>query len=181
MSGCHAHTQHAQRSTARPAQHAQRAQHAQHATHLDARARRGAEPVAVWRERERVDDVAGVELVQALALGQVPQHRDAVLIIIVVWWCWPGSGGCVRVCCVGGEREGGERAARAARDERVERIGGREIVWMMRRVWTVAAALSPPAGGRCGRRWFRSRPLPPFGGRRCSRPIMRHAAATGSL
>lgn len=39
----------------------------------------GAQPVAVGGEGEGVDDVAGVQAVQALALCQVPQHRHAVL------------------------------------------------------------------------------------------------------
>ena len=46
---------------------------------LDARGRGRAEPVAVGRERQRRDRVPGVERVEALALGQVPQARDAVL------------------------------------------------------------------------------------------------------
>lgn len=46
---------------------------------LDARRGRGAEPVAVGREDERVDVVAGLERVEVLALVEVPEHRDAVL------------------------------------------------------------------------------------------------------
>merc|ERR1712078_568584 len=39
----------------------------------------GAEPVAVRREDERVDDVARVERIQTLALVEVPEHGRAVL------------------------------------------------------------------------------------------------------
>jgi hypothetical protein len=46
---------------------------------LHARRRGRAEPVAVRREDEGVDDVASLERVQVLALVEVPQHRDAVL------------------------------------------------------------------------------------------------------
>lgn len=46
---------------------------------LDAGGGRGAQPVAVGREDERVDDVPGVERVEALALLKVPQHGGAVL------------------------------------------------------------------------------------------------------
>jgi len=46
---------------------------------LDALARGRAEPVAVGREAERVDDLARVQRVQALALRQVPQHGHRVL------------------------------------------------------------------------------------------------------
>ena len=46
---------------------------------LDALVGRGAQPVPVGREDEGVDDLPGVERVQALALVEVPQHRGAVL------------------------------------------------------------------------------------------------------
>ena len=45
---------------------------------LDRERRRRAEPVAVRREDERVDDVAGIEGIQALALVQVPEHGRAI-------------------------------------------------------------------------------------------------------
>jgi len=38
-----------------------------------------AQPVAVGAEAHGVDDGAGIEGVQVLALGEVPQHRSAVL------------------------------------------------------------------------------------------------------
>lgn len=41
--------------------------------------RRGAQPVPIRREDERVDDVAGVERVQVLRLVEIPEHRRAVL------------------------------------------------------------------------------------------------------
>lgn len=40
---------------------------------------RGAEPVAVGREAEGVDDGAGVELVQHLPLGEIPEQGGSVL------------------------------------------------------------------------------------------------------
>jgi len=46
---------------------------------LDALAGGRAQPVAVGREAERVDDLARVQRVQALALRQVPQHGHRVL------------------------------------------------------------------------------------------------------
>ena len=46
---------------------------------LHRRLGRGAQPVAVGREAQRVDDVARVQGVEPLALGQVPQHGGAVL------------------------------------------------------------------------------------------------------
>ena len=46
---------------------------------LDARRGGGAEPVAVGGEDEGVDDVAGLERVEVLALVEVPEHGDAVL------------------------------------------------------------------------------------------------------
>merc|ERR1712078_269826 len=46
---------------------------------LDRERRGRAEPVAVRREDERVDDVARVERVEALALVEVPEHGRAVL------------------------------------------------------------------------------------------------------
>merc|ERR1719440_2501489 len=45
---------------------------------LDRERRRRAQPVAVRREDERVDDVARVERVEALALVEVPQHGSAI-------------------------------------------------------------------------------------------------------
>ena len=46
---------------------------------LDARCGRRAEPVAVGREDEGVDDVACLERVQVLALVEIPEHGDTVL------------------------------------------------------------------------------------------------------
>lgn len=46
---------------------------------LDARCGRRAEPVAVGREDKGVDDVAGLERVEMLALVEVPEHGDTVL------------------------------------------------------------------------------------------------------
>lgn len=46
---------------------------------LDALGRGGAEPVAVGGEDQGVDDVAGVQGVEALAFVQVPEHGGAVL------------------------------------------------------------------------------------------------------
>ena len=46
---------------------------------LDRRGGGGAEPVAVRREDEGVDDVTGLKGVEVLALVQVPKHGDAVL------------------------------------------------------------------------------------------------------
>ena len=46
---------------------------------LDAGLGGGAEPVAVGGEGEGVDDVTGIQGVQALALSQVPQHCNAIL------------------------------------------------------------------------------------------------------
>ena len=46
---------------------------------LDAGRGRSAEPVAVGREDEGVDDVAGLERVQVLALVEIPKHGDTVL------------------------------------------------------------------------------------------------------
>ena len=46
---------------------------------LDAGLRRRAQPVPVRGEAQSVDDVPGIEGVQALAFGEVPEHRDAVL------------------------------------------------------------------------------------------------------
>ena len=65
---------------------------------LDARGGGRAEPVAVGREGQRRDGVARVEGVEALALGQVPQARDAVL----------PSRGAERA--VGGDGDGGDVA-----------------------------------------------------------------------
>lgn len=48
-------------------------------SHLDASRGSGAQPVAVGRENEGVDDVSGIERVQALAFLEVPQHGGAVL------------------------------------------------------------------------------------------------------
>ena len=48
-------------------------------SHLDASGGRGAQPVPVGREDERVDDVSGVKRVEALALLEVPQHGGPVL------------------------------------------------------------------------------------------------------
>lgn len=48
-------------------------------SHLDASGGRGAQPVTVGREDQRVDDVSGVERVEALALLKVPQHGGSVL------------------------------------------------------------------------------------------------------
>lgn len=49
------------------------------ASDLDARGGSGAQPVAVGREDERVDDVPGVEGVETLALLKVPQHGGSIL------------------------------------------------------------------------------------------------------
>lgn len=38
-----------------------------------------AEPVAVWREDERVDLIAGIEGVQVLGLIKIPKHGGSVL------------------------------------------------------------------------------------------------------
>lgn len=38
----------------------------------------GTQPVSVWWENKGIDDVAGFERVQVLALVQVPKHGDAV-------------------------------------------------------------------------------------------------------
>ena len=46
---------------------------------LDAGGGGCAEPVAVGGEYESVDDVAGLERVQVLALVEVPKHGDTVL------------------------------------------------------------------------------------------------------
>lgn len=46
---------------------------------LDAALGRGTQPVPVRTEAQRVDDVARLQIVQALALSQVPKHRSAVL------------------------------------------------------------------------------------------------------
>ena len=46
---------------------------------LDRRSGGGAEPVPVGGEDERVDNVAGLERVEVLALVEVPKHGDAVL------------------------------------------------------------------------------------------------------
>ena len=46
---------------------------------LDAGCGRCAKPVAVGGEDEGVDDVAGLERVEVLALVEVPEHGDAVL------------------------------------------------------------------------------------------------------
>ncbi len=46
---------------------------------LDGGAGGNAEPVLVWREAERVDDVVVVKGVQVLALGQIPEHGLKVL------------------------------------------------------------------------------------------------------
>lgn len=43
---------------------------------LDAGRCGGAEPVAVGREAERVDNIAGLKRVEVLALVKVPEHRD---------------------------------------------------------------------------------------------------------
>jgi len=46
---------------------------------LDRVAGGSAEPVAVWREAQRIDDVTALERVQVLVVVQVPQHGVAVL------------------------------------------------------------------------------------------------------
>ncbi|DAZ95999.1 TPA: hypothetical protein N0F65_009300, partial [Lagenidium giganteum] len=46
---------------------------------LDARGGGSAQPVAVWREHQGVDDVAGDEGVETLAFVEVPEHGSAVL------------------------------------------------------------------------------------------------------
>ncbi|GIL85543.1 hypothetical protein Vretifemale_14047, partial [Volvox reticuliferus] len=46
---------------------------------LDGRLGGSAQPVAVRREAQAMDDVTGIQAVQALALSQVPQHGNAVL------------------------------------------------------------------------------------------------------
>jgi hypothetical protein len=46
---------------------------------LDALSGGGAEPVAVRGEHKRVDDVARLQGVEALALSEVPEHGDAIL------------------------------------------------------------------------------------------------------
>jgi len=46
---------------------------------LDAARSRCAEPVAVGREDERIDNVTGLERVEMLALVEVPEHCDTVL------------------------------------------------------------------------------------------------------
>lgn len=46
---------------------------------LDAGRGRRAQPVTVGREHESVDNVAGLERVEVLALVQVPEHGDAIL------------------------------------------------------------------------------------------------------
>ncbi len=61
---------------------------------LDARCGSSAEPVAVGGEDEGVDDIAGLERVQVLALIQVPEHGDTVL----------AAGGCERT--IGRDRNG---------------------------------------------------------------------------
>ena len=50
-----------------------------HPLHPNAHLGSGAQPVAVGGEDQRVDDLAGVQAVQALALSQVPQHGNSVL------------------------------------------------------------------------------------------------------
>ena len=61
---------------------------------LDALRRCCAQPVAVGREDEGVDDVTSLERVQVLALVQVPEHGDTVL-----------AAGCGKRT-VGGDRDG---------------------------------------------------------------------------
>jgi len=46
---------------------------------LDRRGGCSHQPVSVWRENEGVNDVPGLEGVEAFALGQVPQDGDGVL------------------------------------------------------------------------------------------------------
>ena len=46
---------------------------------FDAGLRGGTQPVPVRTEAERVDDVAGIQRVQPLALREIPQHGDSVL------------------------------------------------------------------------------------------------------
>lgn len=46
---------------------------------LDARGGGSAEPVTVGREDESVDGVTGLERVEVLAVGELPEHGDAVL------------------------------------------------------------------------------------------------------
>ena len=86
----------------------------------------GAQPVAVGGEAQGVDDVAGVQGVQALALGQVPQHGHAVLGWETRVGGWQGAGcgwvnrrgaGCARQ--KGGvSREAGARGSEQMGSER---------------------------------------------------------------
>lgn len=46
---------------------------------LDAGSGRGAQPVAVGREYEGVDNIASLERVEVLALVEIPEHGNAVL------------------------------------------------------------------------------------------------------
>ncbi len=45
---------------------------------LDSRLGGGAEPVAVGREAERIDDRTGLERVQVLAIVEIPEHSNTV-------------------------------------------------------------------------------------------------------
>lgn len=111
---------------------------------LDAGGRGGAQPVAVGREAQRVDDVARVQGVQALALRQVPQHRHVVLRVATTQQS--GSGG--QQWAVRQQRAAARAAARA--QQRAVRECGRRTEQLQKLVHAAKAtqALCAPGPAR---------------------------------